>query len=902
MIICSRPFDKRDGSIFFRREQYETKEIENKMKWMGLNEIREKFLSFYESKGHLRMPSFSLVPSGDNSLLLINSGMAPLKPYFTGVVPPPRSRATTCQKCIRTPDIERVGKTARHGTFFEMLGNFSFGDYFKREATAWAYEFATKVMELPAERIYISVYEEDDEAREIWVNEVGVDPSHIVKMGKEDNFWEIGTGPCGPCSELYFDRGEKYGCGKPDCGVGCECDRFIEFWNLVFTQFDSDGKGNYTKLAHPNIDTGMGLERLATIMQDVDNIFEVDTIANVLKKAAEIAGVKYGEKEESDVSLRVVTDHIRSTTFLISDGVLPSNEGRGYVLRRLLRRAARHGRLLGITRPFLAELCDVVIKESGGAYPELVEKADYIKKVISEEEARFDQTISEGLRLLGGIIEKSDGKEISGADCFKLYDTFGFPIDLTIEIAEEKGLTCDIEGFEQLMKEQKERARSAREKAGGVAWNDALFEGELKLLKTEFVGYTESACEATLRAIVKDGALSESLGDGESAGLVLDRTVFYAESGGQVGDTGVISGEGFTFEVSDCKKLPDGKFLHIGTLTEGSCRVGTAVRAEINLSRRRDIMRNHSSAHLLQAALRRVLGSHVEQAGSYVDGERMRFDFTHFSAVTKEEQREIERLVNESILDAVQVDVMELPIEEAKKLGATALFGEKYGDIVRVVKMGDVSVEFCGGTHVHNTAEVGLFHITSESSVAAGVRRIEAVTGRNLIAAFDEQSEKVEHTAHALKTTPVELLSRAESLMAAQKELQSEIESLKAKIAGSRVDELLSHAEQVGEYLVLCETMEGASADELRAAGDALRERMPNIAAVLAGSANLVAICGKECVKRGAAAGAVVKECAKLAGGGGGGRPDSAMAGVKDKAKIPEALAHAREMLKAALS
>ena len=873
------------------------------MEWMGLNEIREKFLSFYESKGHLRMASFPLVPQGDNSLLLINSGMAPLKPYFTGQVTPPRKRATTCQKCIRTPDIERVGKTARHGTFFEMLGNFSFGDYFKKEATAWAWEFSTQVMKLPPERIYISYYEDDLETKQIWLD-MGIPEDHLKALGKEDNFWEIGSGPCGPCSELYFDRGEKYGCGSPDCGVGCECDRFIEYWNLVFSQFDSDGKGNYGKLAHPNIDTGMGLERLACIMQDVDNLFEVDTIAATLKAAAAVAGVTYHEDEKTDVSLRVITDHIRSTTFLISDGVLPSNEGRGYVLRRLLRRAARHGKLLGINKPFLSELCDVVIENSGSAYPELVEKKEYIKKVILEEEKRFDATIDGGLAILKDMIASAREKGesvLSGEDTFRLYDTFGFPIDLTKELLEEQGMTADEDGFQTLMKEQKEKARTARKKLGDLAWTDSVLDTLDKSFRTEFAGYETLACEGNIFAMVSGGEIADGVQEGDEVTVILDTTPFYAESGGQVGDSGYLRKGDYAIRVTDCKKTADGKYLHIGKVEKGSFMAGDTVCAEVDEDRRRAIMRNHSSAHLLQAALRQVLGSHIEQAGSYVDEFRCRFDFSHFAALTAEEISAVEALVNKAILESIVVDVREMPIDEAKKLGAMALFGEKYGDVVRVVRMGDVSVEFCGGTHVANTGKIGLFKILSESSVAAGVRRIEAATGFNVLSLIEEQQKTIGQIAAALKASPADLVHKAEGTMHTLRDQQKEIESLKAKLAAGKIDAIVAGAKDVSGLLVLTDKLEGVGAEELRTIAEGIRDRFDNAAVVLAGESNLCAVCGKQAVAKGLNAGAIVRECAKMAGGGGGGRPDSAMAGYKDASKIAAALDHAAEMIASAV-
>ena len=693
------------------------------MEWTSLNDLREKYLSFFESKGHLRLPSFSLVPQGDNSLLLINSGMAPMKKYFTGEVTPPRTRVTTCQKCIRTPDIEQVGKTDRHGTFFEMLGNFSFGDYFKKEATAWAWEFCTKVLEMPEDKLYVTIYQDDDEAFEIWTKQNGVDPSHIVRLGKEDNFWEHGSGPCGPCSEIYFDRGEKYGCGSPDCGPGCECDRYVEFWNNVFSQFNNDGNGNYTELKQKNIDTGMGLERLACILQDVDNIFEVDTVQNIMKKISEISGAKYHEDPQKDVSLRVITDHVRSATFMIGDGVIPSNNGRGYVLRRLIRRACRHGRLLGVNEPFLYKVCDTVIHENHVAYPELADKAELIKKIILSEEESFGKTIDAGLAMLDEYISKLDGNVFSGEDAFKLNDTFGFPLDLTKDILEEKGITVDEDKFNALLAAQKATARAARKDAGADAWKGNSV--KINASATDFVGYTDFACDAKVLAIVNaDGELVDMLGAGDSGTLVLDKTPFYAQSGGQVGDSGVIkNGADNAFIVADTAKNADKIFLHRGEVTRGIISVGDTVQAEINAERRRSIMRNHTAAHLLQAALRQVLGTHVEQAGQLVDEREVRFDFTHFNAMTRDELLKVEHLVNAFIMGAHPVESMEMPIDEAKKLGAMMLFGEKYGNIVRVVKAGDFSTEFCGGTHVSNSGQIGLFHIVSEASVASGALR-----------------------------------------------------------------------------------------------------------------------------------------------------------------------------------
>ncbi|MDP4152347.1 MAG: alanine--tRNA ligase [Bacillota bacterium] len=876
------------------------------MQRLGLNEIREKFLSFYESKGHYRLPSFPLVPKGDSSLLLINSGMAPLKPFFTGQAEPPSRRVTTCQKCIRTPDIERVGKTARHGTFFEMLGNFSFGNYFKREATAWAWEFCTKVMEMPIDRLWVSIYEDDDEAFDIWTKEVGVSPDHIVRLGREDNFWEIGTGPCGPCSEIYFDRGEEYGCGKDTCAVGCDCDRYVEFWNLVFTQFDSDGKGNYSRLAHPNIDTGMGLERLACISQGVDNLFEVDTVAEICEVVSGYAGIKYKEDVKKDVSLRVITDHVRGTTFMIADGVIPSNEGRGYVLRRLLRRAARHGKLLGINKPFLSKVCETVIKNYGGAYPELVEKRDYIKKIILLEEERFNETVDQGLNILNAYIsemKKENVNEISGEKAFKLYDTFGFPIDLTREIMEEQGLTVDEDGFNKMMAEQKARARAARAAMGDAGWSESVLSKLDKGIKTDFVGYAEEKTDAKILAIIKDNEIAEAAGEGDMVTLLLDRTTFYAESGGQVGDSGVITKDGATVTVTDCKKV-NGRFLHLGEVTEGSIMVGDTVNTAFDLSRRRAIMRNHSAAHLLQAALRRELGTHVEQAGSYVDEHRVRFDFTHMAAMTEQEIKNVENAVNESILAGLEVDISEMPIDEAKKLGAMALFGEKYGSVVRVVRMGDVSTEFCGGCHVRNTARVGLFKILSESSVASGVRRIEGTTGFGVLEILKEKQQLIDETASALKSGTADIAHKATTLVAETKELTKELDSMKAKLAAGEMDDIMKKAANIGGILVAAARVDADGA-ALRTMGDAAKDKYPASVAVFAGvkdgKGSIVVSCGKDAVAKGIKAGNLVKELAALTGGSGGGRPDSAMGSIKDAEKLTDALGAAAELVKSML-
>ena len=865
------------------------------MEWTSLNDLREKYLSFFESKGHLRLKSFSLIPQNDKSLLLINSGMAPMKKYFTGEVTPPRKRVTTCQKCIRTPDIERVGITARHGTFFEMLGNFSFGDYFKREAIHWSWEFFTEVLQMPKDRIYCSVYENDDEAYDIWTKEVGVAPDHMKRLGKEDNFWEHGSGPCGPCSEIYFDRGEKYGCGKPTCGVGCDCDRYVEIWNNVFSQFNNDGKGNYTELKQKNIDTGMGLERLACVMQGVDNMFLVDTIQNIMKRVSELTGVKYGDGEKSDISLRVITDHIRSTCFMIADGVMPSNEGRGYVLRRLLRRAARHGRLLGVTHPFLADLVDVVVHENQSAYPELLEKRDYIKKLISVEEDNFNRTIDQGLAVLNEMENSTAGTVLSGDDAFKLNDTYGFPIDLTREILAERGMTVDEAGFAARMQEQKERARGARKKSDTDAWA-----GESSALDdvpaTRFLGYTQTECTGKVLKMLDNGEQISVAREGAELLLVLDQTTFYGEGGGQVGDTGVLTADGLRVEVRDTTKTAAGVYLHHCRVVSGELNLDQTVTAAVDADRRAAIMRNHTAAHLLQAALRRVLGTHVEQAGQLVTAERLRFDFTHFSALTAEELHAVEAAVNAEIFKGLLVTMTEMPIEEAKKLGAMALFGEKYGSVVRVVRAGDMSIEFCGGTHVDNTAKLGLFRICSESSVAAGVRRIEAVTGLGVLALLDGVQAELTQTAAALKAgSAADLPNRAAQVMAELKAQEKENEALRTQIASARIQELMNQAHAVGTVRVLTAQLDNADASEVRSMCDQVRDRADDVVAVIVGisggKAVIAASVGKKAQAAGAHAGNIVRETAKLAGGNGGGRPDSATAGAKDLSRVPEALA-----------
>ncbi len=870
------------------------------MKWTSLNELRESFLSFFESKGHIRLKSFSLVPNNDKSLLLINSGMAPMKKFFTGEEKPPRNRVCTCQKCIRTPDLERVGHTARHGTYFEMLGNFSFGDYFKEEAIPWAWEFLTKTLEIPEDLLWPSVYEKDDEAYAIWRDKIGVPEAHIVRLGKADNFWEHGSGPCGPCSEIYFDRGIKYGCGSPDCKPGCDCDRFMEIWNNVFSQFDNDGNGNYTELKQKNIDTGMGLERLACVMQGVDNLFEVDTVRRILDTVCSIAGKTYGSDRDDDVSIRVVTDHIRSATFMISDGVIPSNEGRGYVLRRILRRACRHGKLLGINRMFLEELCRVVISQNEDAYPELREKYDYVLKVIRLEEERFNATIDAGLGILAGIIdtETANGnKVISGEDAFKLYDTFGFPVDLTREIAEEKGLSIDEDAFRTLMNEQRERARAARGNISG--WSDnsgALLSG---IGATDFVGYTDDVCKAKVLAIVTDDESIEEISEGECS-VIFNKTVFYGEGGGQVGDTGRIYGDGVSLTVTDTKKT-NGVYIHEVRVESGVLKLGDTLTLEIDRERRLSIKRNHSACHLLQAALRQVLGSHVEQAGSYVDADRVRFDFTHLAAVTPEELARVEAIVNKNILLAEDASTTETDIATARQMGAMALFGEKYGDSVRVVKIGSSSLELCGGTHVSSTGEIGLFKIISESSVAAGVRRIEGTTGLGVLTLMAEKDAVLQECRATLKAPNVQgLTAKAQSLQAEMKELRRELESANAKLSEIKTASLLDNIETVGPFRLVVGKVD-VKPDAARALTDTVKSKYSDGVAVFAvvcdGKLNFVAGAGKDAVAKGAHAGNILKEISAITGGKGGGRPDSAMSGGKDLDKVDEALARVKEIL-----
>ena len=885
------------------------------MQWTGLNELREKYLSFFESKGHLRLDSFPLVPKNDPSLLLINSGMAPMKKWFLAQEEPPRHRVTTCQKCIRTPDIERVGITARHGTFFEMLGNFSFQDYFKDEVIPWAWEFLTsdEWMAIPKDRLHISVYEEDDEAYDIWTKKVGIAPDHMVRLGKEDNFWEHGSGPCGPCSEIYFDRGPEYGCGKPTCGVGCDCDRYMEIWNLVFSQFDADGKGHYERLARPNIDTGMGLERLACVMQNVGNLFEVDTVQSVLHHVEHIAGKTYKQDPKTDISIRVITDHIRSCTFMVSDGILPSNEGRGYVLRRLLRRAARHGRMLGIDHPFLVDLVETVIQSSESAYPELREHDAYIKKVIGTEEANFARTIDAGMNILNNMIdrlEKAHQKLLSGMDAFKLNDTFGFPLDLTKEIAAEQGLEIDEDGFHAEMKKQKERARAERLKKNISGWSEDLF-GALEAEPTVFTGYDTLTDKGTVVALSDEETLTDAIATDEEAKdgvlVVLDKTPFYAEMGGQAADHGVLNGAECSLRVLDVKKTPKGYYVHTCVLESGIVKVGDVLTAQVDKGYRMAIARNHTATHLLQAALREVLGDHVHQAGSYQDAEITHFDFTHFSAVTPEELARVQKIVNDKIYESMNVTVREMPIEEAKKLGAMALFGEKYGKVVRVVDIEGWSTEFCGGTHVKNTAQIGGFKIVSEASVAAGIRRIEAVTGRNLLIRANLQEAMLHTVANTLKANNVTALPvRAEAVMAENKALAKELEEIKAQVAASKVTSLFDNAEEIGGVKIASAYFTGTTGDTLRGMCDTIRDKAVKPAvAVLVGKAEdkvtMAVTVTKQAQEKGLKAGALVKEIAAIAGGKGGGKPDFAMAGLKDETKIDEALAAVGAIVKKAL-
>mgnify|MGYP000190497965 CR=1 FL=1 len=873
------------------------------MQWTGLNELREKYLHYFETKGHLRLGSFPLVPKDDPSLLLINSGMAPMKKWFLGQEEPPRHRVTTCQKCIRTPDIERVGITARHGCFFEMLGNFSFQDYFKKEVIPWAWEFLTKELEIPADRLYISVYQEDDEAYDIWTKEVGIPEDHMVRLGKEDNFWEHGSGPCGPCSEIYYDRGPEYGCGKPGCTVGCDCDRYMEVWNVVFSQFDNDGHDHYTELKQKNIDTGMGLERLAVVCQDVDSLFDVDTVMNITNKVTEITGASYGQSCEKDVSLRVITDHIRSASFMICDGVLPSNEGRGYVLRRLLRRAARHGKLLGVNRPFLYEVVDTVVHENEGHYPELRERQAYITKVIRTEEENFAKTIDGGMKIFTELLSahKEKGETVfSGADAFKLYDTYGFPIDLTIEMVEDEGMTLDRKGFDEEMQEQKTRAREARKALGDLGWAGVEFGKDVP--STEFVGYDhDSIDDAKVVALVVEGEQAEAMMSGVEGIIVLDKTPFYAEMGGQIGDTGVIRCGEAVFEVTDVQKNKGDKFMHTGKVIHGSFQLGDTVTASIDVERRMAIRRGHTATHLLDAALKAVLGDHVHQAGSLVEPDRLRFDFTHFESITPEQLLAVDTFVNDAILRGIPVVTEVLPIEEAKKKGAVAMFGEKYGDVVRVVEMGDVSMEFCGGTHLDNTAKVGLFRIKSEGSVASGVRRIEAITGKQTLEELRSGQEKLLRAAQLLKTTSNELESRIGGMLSEMKEIRSQLEKFKEQASLGEARSFLTSAKEVKSLKLVTAQRDGMDANALRKLGDFLRDKEPKIVGVLAsvndGKVTLLAVCGKEAVASGIKAGDIIKAIAPICGGKGGGKPDSAMGGGTEVSKVDDALAAVDDLI-----
>ena len=870
----------------------------------GVNELRKMFLDFFESKGHLVMKSFSLVPHNDNSLLLINSGMAPLKPYFTGQEIPPRKRVTTCQKCIRTGDIENIGKTDRHGTFFEMLGNFSFGDYFKHEAIAWCWEFLTEVVGLDPDRLYPSVYLDDDEAFDIWNKEIGIPAERIFHFGKEDTFWEHGSGPCGPCSEVYYDRGEKYGCGKPGCTVGCECDRYIEVWNNVFTQFDNDGHGNYTELDQKNIDTGMGLERLAAVVQDVDSIFDVDTIQALRNRVCELAGKTYKENHDWDVSIRIVTDHIRSATFMISDGIMPSNEGRGYVLRRIIRRAARHGRLLGIKGDFLANLSHTVIEGSKDGYPELEEKKDFIFNVLTQEESKFNKTIDQGLSILSDMEDTmmKEGKtQLSGEDAFRLYDTYGFPLDLTKEILEEKNLTIDEDGFQAAMKEQKEKARAARKVTNYMGADVTVYESLDPAISSEFVGYDKLVWESEVTAMTTEEAVVDALTDGENGTIIVSRTPFYGTMGGQCGDTGVIRCADGEFEVKDTVHLAGGKIGHIGRMTKGMIKNGDKVELAVNASERAATCKNHSATHLLQKALRTVLGSHVEQAGSYVDAGRLRFDFSHFSAMTQEELDKVEKIVNEEIAAHLPVQTSVMTLDEAKKTGAMALFGEKYGDCVRVVQMGDFSTELCGGTHVANTGDIAVFKILSENGVAAGVRRIEAITGMGVFAYYKEVEEKLAEAARIVKATPANLAEKLTHLMAEVKQLSSENESLKSKAARESLGNVMDQVKEVRGVRLLAAKADNVDMNGLRELGDQLKEKLGEGVVVLAsekdGKVNLVAMATEEAMAKGAHAGNLIKGIAALVGGGGGGRPNMAQAGGKNPAGIPQAIVEVEKVL-----
>lgn len=875
----------------------------------GVNQLRKMFLEFFESKGHLAMKSFSLVPHNDKSLLLINSGMAPLKPYFTGQEIPPRRRVTTCQKCIRTGDIENVGKTARHGTFFEMLGNFSFGDYFKNEAIEWSWEFLTEVVGLDPDRLYPSIYEEDEEAFEIWNKKMGIPAECIFRFGKADNFWEHGSGPCGPCSEIYYDRGEKYGCGSPDCTVGCECDRYMEIWNNVFTQFDNDGHGHYSELEQKNIDTGMGLERLASVVQDVDSIFDVDTLKALRDHICRLADTEYGKDAQADISIRVITDHTRSVTFMISDGIMPSNEGRGYVLRRLLRRACRHGRLLGIEGSFIPELAQTVIEGSKDGYPELEEKKDFILKVIAKEEDQFNKTIDQGLGILAEMTAKMEAEQtttLSGADAFKLYDTYGFPIDLTKEILEEKGMQVDEEGFHASMEVQRKTARAARGETNYMGADVTVYESIDPSITSTFVGYENLAWKSPITVLTSDTEIVEALSDGQRGTVFAEETPFYATSGGQEADTGIIRTAEGEFKVEDTVKLLGGKIGHVGVVVKGMIKTGDQAELCVNAEKRALSARNHSATHLLQKALRTVLGTHVEQAGSSVNEDRLRFDFSHFSAMTAEELQKVEAIVNEQIVAGLPVKVENMPIEEARKTGAQALFGEKYGDVVRVVNMGDYSIEFCGGTHVKNTNEIMAFKILSESGVAAGVRRIEALTSKGLIRYYDNLEKKLNEAAKVLKATPDNLAEKIAHLTAENKALHSEVESLKSKLAQDAMGDVMDQVQEIKGVKLLAAEVDGVDMNGLRDLGDQLKEKLGDGVVVLAsgndGKVSLMVTATDAAMKQGAHAGNLIKAIAGLVGGGGGGRPNMAQAGGKNPAGIQEALKKAAEVLEGQLS
>jgi len=876
-----------------------------KVQYRGVNELRRLYLDFFESKGHLKMKSFSLVPHNDNSLLIINSGMAPLKPYFTGQEIPPRRRVTTCQKCIRTGDIENVGKTARHGTFFEMLGNFSFGDYFKTEAIHWSWEFLTEVVGLDANRLYPSIYEDDDEAFDIWNKEIGIAPERIFRFGKEDNFWEHGAGPCGPCSEIYYDRGEKYGCGKPGCTVGCDCDRYMEVWNNVFSQFNNDGHGHYTDLIQKNIDTGMGLERLAVVVQDVDSIFDVDTLQALRNKVCEMAGVKYKEDEKQDVSIRVITDHIRSVTFMVSDGIMPSNEGRGYVLRRLLRRAARHGRLLGIQDKFLSKLCETVIEGSKDGYPELEEKKEFITKVISEEEEKFNKTIDQGLSILADMekaLEEQNKNVLSGEDTFKLYDTYGFPIDLTKEILEEKNITIDEEGFSKCMNEQREKARKARKVSNYMGADATVYDEIDPAITSEFVGYDKLKNDSKVTVLTTEEDVVEALSEGDKGTIIVDETVFYATMGGQEGDKGYITSPEGEFKVDTTIKLKGGKIGHVGVMTKGMIKAGDTVTLLVDSEYRADTCKNHSATHLLQKALRTVLGNHVEQKGSYVDPERLRFDFTHFQSMTVEELKKVEDIVNEKIVEAIPVETKIMTIEEAKKTGAMALFGEKYGESVRVVCIDDFSKEFCGGTHVANTANIRLFKIISEAGVAAGVRRIEALTDKGVLKYYEELEKLVKEASEAAKTESVQLVRRIHTMNDEIKALSSENEKLKAELANNALGDVSDNVVEIKGVKFVATKVDNVDMNELRNLGDKIKNEIGSgvvlvVSAIGNDKVNMIAMATDDAVAKGAHAGNLIKAVASLVGGGGGGRPNMAQAGGKNPAGIPELLKKAPNVL-----